>query len=91
MDKIIEQITALGKGIRVDIDFGSIYGNGGWRVQLQVGKGSTKIETQHEASTLAEALEAAWNEIERVVHRGAPSMLLPQIEHRPAVDEEIPF
>lgn len=94
MDKIIEQITALGKNVEVSIFFGRGYSytkKMEWQVGLKLHDGETKIETEGKAKSFLKALEIAWDRIEQTARRGMPKALVPQIEHKAPADEEIPF
>lgn len=98
MEHILEQITALGKGVEVAIFFGSGYTYTPrlqWLVKIKLFEGDSRIETEAKAEDFESALLLAWGKIEHVARRGMPKALVPQIEHKPETsdlrEEEIPF
>ena len=92
-----ERFQRLGTRVNLAVFWGNTYASGKqkdqWQVQVEFREiGGTQINFTEWNAFLEGALHYAYERLDKIVSNGlGASAMLPAIEHKPEVDDEIPF
>lgn len=100
-NEILERLTQLHKTVKVVIFGGDGYcypfNENHWKVELETKDEEIKVQVECQGFSFEETLKKAWTKFETALTLGAaPHALVPpveheQLEHKPKMNDEIPF